>query len=135
MLPLSQQMLQRFGKADGIPECGCGSRKMVMRCAGKQAIHTGRYYLKCPEDLNHPGSFIWCDEYIGGMGARSSLDERGTTLRLGKDVANVLVGSASAARRDHFCTVNAKGDASNIFLIGFSAVMLVVVGIFLGKII
>ncbi|KAL1543545.1 hypothetical protein AAHA92_20507 [Salvia divinorum] len=49
--------------AGDIPECGCGEGKMELRCAGKTAMHAGRYYLKCPHNGKHLGSFQWYDEY------------------------------------------------------------------------
>ncbi|KAL1550156.1 hypothetical protein AAHA92_18156 [Salvia divinorum] len=47
-----------------IPDCVCGKGKMHIRCAGRSAIHAGRYYFKCPYNGNHSRSFMWCDEYI-----------------------------------------------------------------------
>ncbi|KAL1558852.1 hypothetical protein AAHA92_09267 [Salvia divinorum] len=44
---------------DNILDFGCGARKMEMRCAEKSAMHAERYYLKCPADGKHRGSFKW----------------------------------------------------------------------------
>lgn len=45
------------------PECRCGNGLMILKCAGKDAMHTGRVYYKCPADLKHDKSFLWCDDY------------------------------------------------------------------------
>lgn len=34
-----------------------------MRRAGKTTKNAGRFYYQCPLNWNHPGSFMWCDEY------------------------------------------------------------------------
>ncbi|KAL1566828.1 hypothetical protein AAHA92_02386 [Salvia divinorum] len=49
--------------ASDIPECACGAGKMELRCAGKAAMHAGRYYLRCPHNGKHPGSFRWFDDF------------------------------------------------------------------------
>ncbi|XP_057772049.1 FBD-associated F-box protein At5g22730-like isoform X2 [Salvia miltiorrhiza] len=46
-----------------IPLCRCGRGKMLVKCAGKEALHAGRFYYKCPANIKHQGSFLWCDEY------------------------------------------------------------------------
>ncbi|KAG6423499.1 hypothetical protein SASPL_113896 [Salvia splendens] len=53
------------------PECVCGYGRMVLRCAGKSAQNAGRYYLKCPVNGKHPGSFKWYDEVASDTMHRS----------------------------------------------------------------
>ena len=36
---------------------------MRVLCPGKAAKHVGRYFYKCPGNVNHPGSFMWCEDY------------------------------------------------------------------------
>ena len=66
----------RIDMGDGIPDCSCGAGKMELRCAGKNAMHAGQYYLKCPANLNHAWSFQWCDMYVRGISSISGIDHR-----------------------------------------------------------
>lgn len=36
---------------------------MKLRQAGERTMNPGRYSYKCPRNIDHTRSFIWCDEY------------------------------------------------------------------------
>lgn len=36
---------------------------MKVQCAGPKAANVGRYYYKCPLNIDHDFAFHWCDEY------------------------------------------------------------------------
>ena len=62
------------------PDRSCGGGKMELRCAGKNVVHVGRYYLKCPANGQHLGSFKWYDEYRTG-GLNHTNEENGKRVR------------------------------------------------------
>ena len=137
LLAYSQQMSPRLAKADRIPECGCGWGKMAMRCAGKTAVNAGRYYMKCPANLNHSGSFQWCDEYIRGISGssyQSYIDERVNNPRLGQERAPPIrheLEHPSGGR--HYCARKAADDMKTPLLIVCVCILMVIVGILIGK--
>lgn len=90
-----------------------------MRRAGKTAMNARRYYLKCPANFNHRGSFIWCDEYIRGMRAMPTLDDRGDTLQFGKERAHLDVGEDVAIGCRHCSVTTTTLDVKTLILIGF----------------
>lgn len=136
LLAYCQHMSQRLVKADGIPECGCGMGKMEMRMAGRTAINAGRYYMKCPANLNHSGSFHWCDEYIRGMSGNSYIDERENIPRLGVErTPPTHTRLEHAAFGRHIYTGEAAFDLKTEFLIACVGIMMIVVGISIGKLV
>lgn len=64
----SKLMSTSTNEVDVIPECLCGGGKMNLFCAGKDAIHSGRYFYKCPTNEKHLRSFLWCDGYHSKIG-------------------------------------------------------------------
>lgn len=90
---------------DGTPDCSCGKGKMELRCAGKNALHAGRYYLKCPADGQHPGSFKWYDEYrnAGLKHTYEEKDKRGRDIRsvappMNRNYSNVVCARCRASK-------------------------------------
>lgn len=128
----SQQMSQRLPKADRIPECGCGMGKMAMHYAGKNAMNAGRYYLKCPANLSHSGSFQWCDVYIRGISGNSDIDE--CVPRLGNErmppMHNKMEYAVGCRNSD---TGKPTLDLKTTFIIVFFGILMVIVGILMGK--
>ena len=136
LLAYSQQMSQRVAKADGIPECGCGWGKMEMRMAGKNAINAGRYYMKCPANLNHSGSFHWCDEYIRGLSGNSYIDERANIPRLDQErTPPIRPRLEQASRASHICAGKPVLDLKTQMLMSCVGIMMIVVGFFIGKLV
>lgn len=108
---------------------------MEMRRAGKTALNAGRYYLKCPSNGRHPGSFKWYDEYIGGNETEISAVEQ----EAGSLPTHTLEHSSPELKgTEHkgshcFGVTVASQDARLDVMIAFMGLLLVVIGVLIGK--
>ncbi|KAL1566887.1 hypothetical protein AAHA92_02430 [Salvia divinorum] len=119
---------------DDAPYCCCGAGKMDLRCAGKSALHAGRLYLKCPVNGKHAESFIWFDEH------NSQGTDRNSSVQLdkGKRVRDMrwsamhdnVKGNGSC---EHCCGNRTVNDLKANVLIGFTGILLVKLGVLIGK--
>ncbi|KAL1536238.1 hypothetical protein AAHA92_28920 [Salvia divinorum] len=124
-------MYSRPSMADDIPACGCGSGKMVLRCAGRTAMHAGRYYYKCPNNGKHPGSFKWCDEYHSEPGTVEE-DKNNNRGSSGRPVQS-SIGSVLDGRCTHCCGNKMPQVLTVQGMVGFMALVLILFGIIIGK--
>ncbi|KAL1559487.1 hypothetical protein AAHA92_09824 [Salvia divinorum] len=120
--------------ADDIPDCGCGKRKMEMRCAGRSAMHAGRYYYKCPTNGKHPGSFKWCDEYHQEIPSRAPGVELEKTKRVTSSRNLTLAdGVGFEGGCSHCCGNKTPNALTAHVIIGFMSLVLILLGILIGK--
>ncbi|KAL1563825.1 hypothetical protein AAHA92_06248 [Salvia divinorum] len=108
---------------------------MDLRCAGKSAMHAGRFYYKCPVNGKHPGSFKWCDEYHN----EPPFKEPGVELNQSKHVDYVRPTPMHDDLRGNGGCVHCYGNKSPNpimahILIIFMGLVLILLGILLGKV-
>ncbi|KAL8513228.1 hypothetical protein ACS0TY_019437 [Phlomoides rotata] len=46
---------------DWPPMCWCQHGRMKLFQVEKPTVNFGRYFYKCPRNVNHPKNFLWCD--------------------------------------------------------------------------
>ncbi|KAG6385470.1 hypothetical protein SASPL_154305 [Salvia splendens] len=97
--------------ADGIPDCGCGARRMYLRCAG---------------------NCYWCDEYVRGMSSKSEIDHRRKSRLVNERGTNANSGSGCDSC-GHRCRNSETFDLKTLVHIGFTTILLVLVGVIIGK--
>ena len=118
-----------------IPLCSCGNGKMVLRRAGPEAKNAGRYYYKCPVRGQHSGDFKWADEY------HADKPRRWQVVDLDKHQWGDFVD-----QKPVFAVGGCNGGAAQCcgnktsyrivaqVLIGVMCVVLVIIGILIGKV-
>ena len=118
-------------------ECVCGCGRMVLRCAGKSAQNAGRYYLKCPVNGKHPGSFKWYDEVASDTMQRSwnLKTERGKRAEdvPGADSRSEPKTSALMTSQE-VDTIRTLAQKTNVLIL-FTGLVLVMVLVMIGKIV
>ncbi|KAL1540575.1 hypothetical protein AAHA92_24910 [Salvia divinorum] len=116
-------MYSKPGIGAQTPDCVCGRGKMELHCAGRSAMNAGRYYYKCPINAKHSGSFKWCDEYHrdGRQVLTASEEEKGKQDR--------VVGCTQC------CGHATPNHLTSQIVVGFMAVVLILLGILIGKVV
>ncbi|XP_042026216.1 uncharacterized protein LOC121773422 [Salvia splendens] len=126
---------------EGLPDCSCGKGKMELRITWKTATNPGRYYWKCPYGGKHQGSFMWYDEKAKYNAAPEATVEGhfGQKINaIGKAATADDPRPGGVAKNLLLCTICGLHNAYSSFTLhlvfGFMAVVLVLLGILIRKV-
>lgn len=99
---------------------------MEVMCAGKYAKNPRLYYLKCPVNNTHPGSFKWFDDVLRHPNAVNSkpVVRKGKTFRGGRIQPDGWSASNITTRR--------LDDVKTNILTCFTGMLLVMLGVVIG---
>lgn len=119
-------MDQGVDEFNAIPNCVCGNGRMLRKIVGSRSIHPGRAYYKCPVNGNHKVRFHLCDEYH--QNAPAHMLAAAPMLQAPPVAAPILPSPQAQSRMltPHF--------VMQIRFV-FMAIVLVLLGIIIGKLI